>query len=97
MEVKFTPRTIEPTSWDNFFTGCYITHLQFKLIIDLTHLDNTPSVADIFKIKSVLEKHRQNTKLYLQETTVILKNKTLAKTLHYALPLIKPEKPVYII
>lgn len=97
IDIKFTPKNIDVSLWDTYFSSAYAMKTPVTFTFDLTQLDTVPSIKNLIELKTVLDKHRENTKKYLQSSKIILKNKTLKNTLSFALPLIKPEKPVTIV
>jgi hypothetical protein len=97
IDIKFTPKNIDVSLWDNYFSSAYAMKTPVTFTFDLTQLDTAPNIKNLIELKSVLDKHREDTKKYLQSSKIILKNKTLKNTLSLALPLIKPEKPVTIV
>lgn len=50
----------------------------------------------IMKFMPVFNKHRENSRKYLQQTVITVPNQFISKVIKFTLPFIRPEQPVYV-
>lgn len=87
--------TTTPHDLDCMFTHAWSYNKPVRFFIDVTECRNI-SLGRVLSMKKVLDRHRPNSKKYIDYTTVYVKS-WLAKTvLNLGLSIIKTERPVYI-
>lgn len=87
--------TTKPYDLDCMFTHAWSYNKPVRFVIDVTECRNI-SLGRVLSMKKVLDRHRPNSKKYIDYTTVYVKS-WLAKTvLNLGLSIIKTERPVYI-
>lgn len=87
--------TTTPYDLDCMFTHAWSYNKPVRFFIDVTECRNI-SLGRVLSMKKVLDRHRPNSKKYIDYTTVYVKS-WLAKTvLNLGLSIIKTERPVYI-
>lgn len=87
--------TTTPYDLDCMFTHAWSYNKPVRFVIDVTECRNI-SLGRVLSMKKVLDRHRPNSKKYIDYTTVYVKS-WLAKTvLNLGLSIIKTERPVYI-
>jgi len=66
----------------------------------ILHIDaskcSTFRLKTILKLRPILEKYREDSRKYLKHTTLTVSNPFMARIIHFALPFINTESPVYI-
>ena len=87
--------TTTPHDLDCIFTHAWSYKKPIRFVMDVTECRNI-SLGRVLSMKKVLDRHRPNSKKYIDYTTVYVKS-WLAKTvLNLGLSIIKTERPVYI-
>ena len=87
--------TTTPHDLDCMFTHAWSYNKPIRFVMDVTECKNI-SLGRVLSMKKVLDRHRPNSKKYIDYTTVYVKS-WLAKTvLTIGLSIIKTERPVYI-
>jgi hypothetical protein len=67
--------------------------IEFDFHIDTDNLN----LGKILTLRHVLEKHRANSKMYLQRSRIHTKSNITKGLIKIALVLVKPEKPVTVV
>ena len=80
---------------DRYFTNIWYHRQRVKLIFDTTQCSNL-SLRKILTIKDVLDKHRENSRMYIDHSNIIVKNGFIRNMLRIALCIMKTERPVKI-
>ena len=93
--IKIETHTTAP-SLDRVLEGIYREKTRVQLNWDLTELTFL-DLKNIMLISPVLERHRENTKKYLINSNIIISQPIFRFILEKGLPMLRPEKPVYII
>ena len=91
--IQITNRT-NPDVLDELFAELWKPKNKFHLIIDTTGCDISLNKA--LSIKHVLDKHREQSKKYVDHTTLLLKSIIVKIIMTTALVVLRPERPVYI-
>lgn len=93
MELHIT-NTTKPSDIDIFFTDLWKDKKSKKLIINASRCDI--SLKRVLSIRHVLDKHRENSRKYIENTTIYLKSKVLVNIVRLGLKIIGTERPVYL-
>ena len=86
--------TTTPETLDTFFTELWRTEPKVHLLMDTTGCDI--SLGKALSLKQVLNKHRNNSKRYIDHTTLLVKSSVVSTILKTALFVLRPERPVRI-
>lgn len=70
-------------------------HKKYNLTFDISE-NKWMSLSKVLTVKSVLDKHRENTKKYINQSEVIVQSFLMEKVIKAALLIIKTEHPVYV-
>ena len=84
-----------PDMLDSFFEHAWTHGRPVKFMIDVTGCRNV-SLGRILSMKGVLDKHRQNSRRYIEHSEVMVKSRFVKTLLNIGLSIIKTERPVYI-
>ncbi len=80
---------------DSFFEDAWIYRKRMKFVIDVTECKKV-SLGRILSMKGVLDKHRPNSRRYIDHSEVIVKSRWAKRLLNIGLSIIRTERPVYI-
>ena len=80
---------------DAFFTHLWKKNDRVKLIIDDTACTNI-SLGKVLSMKSVLDKHRDNSRDNIDFSVIFVKNKFVGQIIRLGLFFIKTERPVFV-
>ena len=80
---------------DSFFKKNFVNKKKFSLTID-TRQCNLLNLKKIVSVKDVLDKHRESTRKYLNNTEIIVGSPVVKSLMQIALLILKNEKPVKI-
>ena len=80
---------------DSFFKKTFVNKKKFSLTID-TRQCNLLNLKKIVSVKDVLDKHRESTRKYLNNTEIIVGSPVVKSLMQIALLILKNEKPVKI-
>lgn len=80
---------------DVFFTQLWKKNDRVKLIIDATTCTNI-SLGKVLSIKSVLDKHRKDSRDNIDFSVIFVKNNFVRQIIRLGLNFIKTERPVYV-
>jgi hypothetical protein len=87
--------TTKPQDLDSMFTHAWSYKKPVQFVIDVTECRKV-SLGKVLSMKEVLDRHRPNSRKYVDCSTIFVKS-WLAKTvLSLGLSIIKTERPVYI-
>ena len=84
-----------PEILDSLFEHAWTYQKPVKFVIDVTGCRNV-SLGRILSMKGVLDKHRQNSRRYIEHSEVMVKSRFVKTLLNIGLSIIKTERPVYI-
>ncbi len=85
-----------PQDMDLFFNYVWFrVRRKAHIVLDTTRCKEV-SLRRVLSMKNVLNKHRHNSKNYIDHTTVIVKSKWGARLLRWGLKIIRTERPVKI-
>jgi hypothetical protein len=85
-----------PDEMDRYFTQIWHHEEKCMIAFDVTQCDNV-SLRRALRLKPVLNKHRENSKKFLQRCQILVKSKFAKTILRIALYLLKPDMPVMIV
>ena len=86
--------TTTPETLDKLFAELWKPKRKIHLIMDTTGCDI--SLKKALSLKSVLDKHREQSKKYVNHTTLFVKSRIVKTIMNTALVVLRPERPVYI-
>ena len=84
-----------PEILDSLFEHAWTYQKPVKFVIDVTGCRNV-SLGRILSMKGVLDKHRQNSRRYIEHSEVMVKSRFVKTLLNIGLSIIRTERPVYI-
>jgi hypothetical protein len=84
-----------PEILDSLFEHAWTYQKPVKFVIDVTGCRNV-SLGRILSMKGVLDKHRSNSRKYIEYSEVMVKSRFVKTLLNIGLSIIRTERPVYI-
>jgi hypothetical protein len=84
-----------PEILDSLFEHAWTYQKPVKFMIDVTGCRNV-SLGRILSMKRVLDKHRPNSRRYIEYSEVMVKSRFMRNLLNIGLSIIRTERPVYI-
>ena len=93
-KIRITDDT-SPSDMDSFFCDVWSRNRSVHLLLDTTQCKRV-SLTRILSMKSVLNKHRNNSKKYIEYTTIMVRSRLVKNLLRVGLSILKSERPVYI-
>ena len=93
-KLKITDTTT-PNDMDSFFYDVWSRNASVYILLDTTSCKKV-SLTRILSIKNVLNKHRKNSKKYIDHTTILVKSRLVKNILSVGLSILRTERPVYI-
>jgi len=84
-----------PEILDSLFEHAWTYRKPMTFMIDVTGCRNV-SLGRILSMKGVLDKHRQNSRRYIEHSEVMVKSRFVRTLLNIGLSIIRTERPVYI-
>jgi hypothetical protein len=84
-----------PEDLDRYFTIIWRRNQKVNLIFDTTQCDNI-SLRRALGMKSVLNKHRSNSRKFIDHSQILVKSNFTKNVLRTALYIIRTERPVYV-
>lgn len=87
--------TTTPNDLDLFFTHAWTYRRPVRFTIDVTECKRV-SLGRILSMKGVLDKHRPNSRKYIDHSTIAVKSQWAKTILNIGLSIIRTERPVYI-
>ena len=96
MDYKIKIRdSTTPEILDSLFEHAWTYQKPVKFMIDVTDCRNV-SLGRILSMKGVLDKHRPNSRRYIEHSEVMVKSRFVKTLLNIGLSIIRTERPVYI-
>jgi hypothetical protein len=87
--------TTTPQILDSMFTHAWSYKKPVHFMIDLTECKKV-SIGRVLSMKEVLDRHRPNSRRYVDHSTVFVKSRLAKSILSMGLSIIRTERPVYI-
>ena len=87
--------TTTPHDLDNMFTHAWSYKKPVQFVIDVTECKKI-SLGRVLSMKEVLDRHRPNSRRYVDYSTVFVKSWLVKTVLNLGLSIIRTERPVYI-
>ena len=84
-----------PELLDTYFEDAWTYRKPVKFMIDVTECRNV-SLGRILSMKGVLDKHRSNSRKYIEHSEVMVRSPFVKTLLNIGLSIIRTERPVYI-
>lgn len=84
-----------PFDMDTYFTRIWCRQQPVVLIFDTTQCDRI-SFGRVMRLKSVLDKHRENSRKFIDHSEILVKSNFTKNVLRTALCLIRTERPVIV-
>ena len=85
-----------PQDLDRYFTNIWKHQKKIVLLFDTTQCSNI-SLRRAMQMKSVLNKHRSNSRKFIDHSEIMVKSNLMKNVLKTALYIIRTERPIYII
>lgn len=85
-----------PEDMDRYFTQVWRHNQKVVLVFDTTQCSNI-SLRRAMRMKSVLNKHRESSKRFIDHSQILVKSNFTKRILRTALFLIRTERPVIIV
>ena len=85
-----------PEDLDRYFTNIWRQNMKVALILVTTQCDNI-SFKRAMQVKSILNKHRSNSRKFIDHSEILVKSGFIRNILRTALCVIRTERPVRII
>src|SRR6056300_337674 len=98
MTLQYTIKirdTTTPRDLDSMFTHAWSYKKPVQFVIDVTECRRL-SLGRILTMKGVLDRHRPNSRKYIDHSTIYVKSRLAKSLLSLGLSIIKTERPVYI-
>jgi hypothetical protein len=80
---------------DRYFTNIWRHNRKVALTFDTTQCSNM-TLRRAMQVKSVLNKHRSNSRKYIDHSQILVKSNFTKNVLRVALYIIRTERPVYV-
>ena len=94
LRIGITDETT-PEDLDRYFTNIWRHRKKVVLLFDTTQCDNI-SLRRAMEMKSVLNKHRSNSRKFIDHSQILVKSNFTKNVLRAALYIIRTERPVYV-
>jgi hypothetical protein len=85
-----------PEEMDRYFTRIWHHNKRFVLVFDTTQCDNI-SLRRALRMKSVLNKHRENSRKFIDHSRILVRSNFTKNILRTALCIIRTERPVVVV
>ena len=85
-----------PEDMDRYFTQLWRHNRKFVLVFDTTQCSNM-SLRRAMRMKSVLNKHRENSRKFIDHSQILVKSNFVKNILRTALCIIRTERPVMVV
>jgi len=85
-----------PQDLDRYFTNIWKHQKKIVLLFDTTQCSNI-SLRRAMQMKSVLNKHRSNSRKFIDHSEIVVKSNLMKNVLKTALYIIRTERPIHII
>src|SRR6056300_1966299 len=84
-----------PQDLDRYFTNIWNHQKKIVLLFDTAQCSNI-SLRRAMQMKSVLNKHRSNSRKFIDHSQILVKSNFTKNVLRTALYIIRTERPVYV-
>lgn len=91
----FVDNSTTPEIFDKHMTNMFSNKKKIILHIDASKCTSL-RFKTVMKMMPIINKHRENSRKYLQQTTILVPNQFITRVINFALPFIRPEQPVFI-
>ena len=85
-----------PEDLDRYFTNIWKNNRKVRLVFDTTQCENV-SFRRMMGMKPVLDKHRPNSRKFIDRSVILVKSGFVCNMLKLALKIIRTERPVEVI
>jgi hypothetical protein len=85
-----------PEDMDRYFTHLWRHNKKLVLVFDTTQCSNV-SLRRALGIKSILNKHRENSRKFIDHSQILVKSNFVKNVLRTALCIIRTERPVVVV
>mgnify|MGYP000296953651 FL=1 len=85
-----------PDDLDQYFTNIWKHNKKVRLVFDTTQCENV-SFRRMMGMKPVLNKHRPNSRKFIDHSVIVVKSGLVCSMLKLALKIIRTERPVEVI
>jgi|SRR6056300_239366 hypothetical protein len=85
-----------PEEMDRYFTQIWRHNRRVVLVFDTTQCDNI-SLRRALRMKSVLNKHRENSRKFIDHSQILVRSNFTKNILRTALCIIRTERPVVVV
>lgn len=94
LRIGVTDNT-DANDFDTYFTNIWKFKKKVKLIIDTSQCSQI-SLEKVMSLKGVLDKHRSNSREYIDHSVILVKSGLVKRILSTALIFIRTERPVSV-
>ena len=84
-----------PNHLDMFFNTVWNFNKPVRIELNTVHCNNV-SLGRVLSMKKVLDRHRPNSRKYIEYSTIVVGSQIARRILQVGLFLMRPERPVYI-
>ena len=95
LHIGITDETT-PEDMDRYFTQIWQHKKKAILVFDTTQCSNV-SFRRAMRMKSVLNKHRENSRRFIDHSQILVKSNFVKNVLRTALCIIRTERPVFVV
>ena len=95
LHIGITDETT-PEDMDRYFTQIWQHKKKAILVFDTTQCSNV-SLRRAMRMKSVLNKHRENSRKFIHHSQILVKSNFVKNVLRTALCIIRTERPVFVV
>jgi len=95
LHIGITDETT-PEDMDRYFTQIWQHQKKAILVFDTTQCSNV-SLRRAMRMKSVLNKHRENSRKFIDHSQILVKSNFVKNVLRTALCIIRTERPVVVV
>ena len=85
-----------PEDLDRYFTQIWKHQKKAVLVFDTTQCSNV-SLRRAMRMKSVLNKHRENSRKFIHHSQILVTSNFVKNVLRTALCIIRTERPVFVV
>jgi hypothetical protein len=85
-----------PEEMDRYFTQIWRHNRRVVLVFDTTQCSNV-SLRRALRMKSVLNKHRENSRKFIDHSQILVRSNFTKNILRTALCIIRTERPVVVV
>ena len=91
----FIDNSTTPEIFDKHMNNIFSKKKKTILYIDASKCTSL-RFKTIMKMMPIINKHRENSRKYLEQTTILVPNQFITRVINFSLPFVRPEQPVYI-